>query len=143
MKVCKKCGSPDVAKSVWFHLNAVGIQEMGEQTFYWCFNCEADTTVADKELLEVKEPEVVVEKTVVAVSAHLKERPIVHKTPTYSKDEIERKGAYIRSWHLVKNAKKKEAKGFKVEWDQQDGEYVPVWITLSNHKVKYKNKKTK
>lgn len=145
MKVCKQCGSHDVAKSVWFHLNAVGIHEMGEQTFYWCFNCNKDSEIIDKNLFKLQEPvvkqKVVEEKKTVVVSKVFTQAPLRHNSSSdLVYGTINRKGAYVRSWHLIKNAKKKELKGHKVEWSQQKGNKVPVWIQLKDHKAKVKTK---
>jgi hypothetical protein len=48
MKVCKNCGSPDVAQSAWRHCNLNRVFPM-EVIFEWCFNCKKDTVIITKE----------------------------------------------------------------------------------------------
>lgn len=137
MKLCDRCGSPDVAQSVWMHCNTVGMIDMGELTFYWCFSCNRDTTVHQKsEELPVvvttqidKQP---VEMTITPVSAHLRETPTHHAPPKqleYTKMEWVHNERRVRYWMLVKNARRLKNQE-DVVWDSVDGPYVQVWKTL-------------
>lgn len=157
MKICSQCGSPDVAQSVWMHMNTIGIAPM-DSTFYWCFDCGKDTVIIDKSS-SVLENKVVVktqidqkpsELTITSVSAHFRETPVNHqssrlpvRTPlqiNYHTDEWKWGGCMVRYWTLIKNAKKAETKGMKVDWkDEKDGK-VPVWHRLEEKTAKRRKK---
>src|SRR4051812_4926997 len=132
MKICNKCGSPDVAQSVWNHLNTIGLAPM-DPTFYWCFSCNKDTVVIDKSSTVLgsrvtmttninKEPSEII---ISSVSAHFRETPIDHrhhdpqKQIEYHTDTWKFGGCYTRYWMLKKNAKKAESKGMKVDWEDE------------------------
>lgn len=140
MRVCKQCSSSDVAQAVWLHLNTVGLMPIENKNFYWCFNCKKETEIADTgTVFNVPVPvEPPKEQKIIAVNAHLRVAATSTLAHHYNVEEFSRKGSFVRYWHLIKNAKRKEAKGYKVEWGQVKGNYVPVWIELKPQKIKIK-----
>lgn len=155
MKVCKSCGSQDVACTVWMHCNTKRVLPMGETTFYKCFNCNNDSAVIIEEVeyLEEKhkrkeERDKLIKQLLnkehhpadyIVGGGQYKEPRVTVKPIITGKMQVVEQIIHVhkknwivsareaRYWVLAKNADKLANKrGSKVLWDEQQGDKVPI-----------------